>query len=162
MIWTGGGGDFPGHIGAGTGCRWRACPLSPLAWAGIALFGVFNLVQVGLGLFAFGPLLEAGEPLSPVFQAVLGTAFFFFFAAKALIGLAGIVSGASLWKETGRGEDYRRTGHRDRSGGVGDQCASPCCSGGTWPTMAGAIGTAATLFVACAIVMRPNMTAVRT
>ncbi len=68
----------------------------PAAWVAIALFGLFNMVQVSLGLSMFGPLSDAGEAIAPVFGAVLAGAFFFYFLAKALIGIAGIGFGIAL------------------------------------------------------------------
>lgn len=70
----------------------------PLIGAGLALGGAVNLVQVGLGIFAFGPLGEGGEALAPAFQAVLAFAFFLYFAGKAAFGAAAIASGGDLWR----------------------------------------------------------------
>lgn len=71
---------------------------APAVWASIALGGVFNVIQVGIGLAMFGPLQEAGGVPSAGFQAVLAGAFFFYFAGKFLFGIAAIVLGLALLK----------------------------------------------------------------
>ncbi len=60
----------------------------PLAMSAIALGGVLNIVQLGMGLAMFGPLSEGGDALAPAFKAVLGGAFFLYFAGKAMFGFA--------------------------------------------------------------------------
>lgn len=67
-----------------------------VAWAAIAVGGVLNLVQVGMGLAMFPPLSEAGEAMAPAFQAILAGAFFLYFAGKFLFGAAAVVIGADL------------------------------------------------------------------
>ncbi len=71
---------------------------APVVWASIALGGVFNVVQAGMGLAMFGPLRAAGEVMAPAFQAVLAGAFFFYFAGKFLFGIAATVLGLALLK----------------------------------------------------------------
>ncbi|WP_155805979.1 hypothetical protein [Erythrobacter litoralis] len=65
----------------------------PLVWAAIAISGIMNVIQVGIGLAEFGPAREAAD--EAVFQSVLGGAFFLYFHAKALIGMAAIGLGLS-------------------------------------------------------------------
>ncbi len=71
---------------------------APVVWASIALGGVFNVVQAGMGLAMFGPLRLGGEAMAPAFQAVLAGAFFFYFAGKFLFGIAATVLGIALLK----------------------------------------------------------------
>lgn len=66
------------------------------AWAAVVLGGVFNVIQVGMGLAMFGPLTEAGEAMAPAFQSILAGAFFGYFAGKFLFGFAAILTGAGL------------------------------------------------------------------
>jgi hypothetical protein len=68
-----------------------------LAWSAIAIGGILNVVQVGMGLAMFGPVKDAGEAMLPAFQAILAGAFFFYFAGKFLFGLAAVVLGAALF-----------------------------------------------------------------
>ncbi len=121
-----------------------------LAAAAIAVGAILNVVQVGMGLAMFGPLREAGEALAPAFSAVLAGAFWFFFAGKALFGLAGILIGLGLWGQSGLTKAI--AGLAILTGlaallvngaalGVGMDLVFP----------AGATGTAATLFAALAL-----------
>lgn len=66
------------------------------AWIAIVLAGIFNVIQVGMGLAMFGPLTDAGEGMAPAFQSVLAGAFFFYFVGKFLFGFAAILTGAIL------------------------------------------------------------------
>lgn len=67
----------------------------PLVWSAIALAGIVNVVQVGIGLAEFGPAGEASDP--KVFASVLGGAFFLYFHGKAMIGLAAAGAGIAAW-----------------------------------------------------------------
>lgn len=78
----------------------RGVALRP-AWAALALAGVFNALQVGIGLSMFRPAVTAGDALEPLFTTVLGGAFFFYFVAKALIGLASVGAGLILLRAPG-------------------------------------------------------------
>lgn len=71
---------------------------APTVWAAIALGGVFNVIQAGMGLAMFGPLQDAGDAAAPAFEAVVAGAFFFYFAGKFLFGAAALVLGAALMK----------------------------------------------------------------
>ncbi len=127
----------------------------PLAWASLSLFGLVNLFQVGIGLTMFGPLGDAGEVLGPVMGAVLAFAFFLYFTGKVLVGVAAIAIGLPLLKAD--------SGAAQLIGGV---CAlaglaalalnaTGMVMGMDVVTAAGAAGTAATLFVAIALLIMP-------
>jgi hypothetical protein len=66
------------------------------AWIAIVLAGIFNVIQVGMGLAMFGPLTDAGEAMAAAFQSVLAGAFFFYFVGKFLFGFAAMLMGATL------------------------------------------------------------------
>jgi hypothetical protein len=70
---------------------------APAAWAALFASGMFNVIQVGIGLSMFRPAALAGEALGPVFMTVVGGAFVFYFLAKVLIGMAGIGLGLMLF-----------------------------------------------------------------
>lgn len=74
---------------------------APTAWAALMFAGVFNLIQLGIGLSMFKPAALAGEALDPIFSTIVAGVFFFYFLAKALIGLAGIGLGLALWGRDG-------------------------------------------------------------
>ncbi|MXP32209.1 hypothetical protein [Parerythrobacter jejuensis] len=59
-----------------------------LAWSAVAISGIMNVIQVGMGLSEFPQAMES--PDGQVFQTVLNGAFFLYFHAKALVGLAAI------------------------------------------------------------------------
>ncbi len=69
-------------------------PGSAVLWSVVALSGVLNTLQVAMGLSMFGPAMEAGETVPQLFSAILAGAFFLYFLAKLLLGLAGLVLGA--------------------------------------------------------------------
>ena len=70
-------------------------------WAGLAVAGLFNALQVGIGLATFRTAVTAGDALEPLFTTVLGAAFLFYFVAKALIGLASVGAGLALLRAPG-------------------------------------------------------------
>ena len=72
---------------------------TPTAWAALAVAGLFNVLQVGIGLSMFRPAVTAGDALEPLFTTVLGGAFFLYFLAKALVGLAGAGFGLRLIRQ---------------------------------------------------------------
>ncbi|WP_271078621.1 hypothetical protein [Aurantiacibacter sp. MUD61] len=76
-------------------------PARPLIGAGIAAGGIFNTIQSGMGLVMFGPLMDGGEALAPVFGAVLSMAFLLYFAAKLAIGFAALAAALCLWGSKG-------------------------------------------------------------
>ncbi|HSG56992.1 MAG TPA: hypothetical protein VLA45_16205 [Paracoccaceae bacterium] len=72
---------------------------NPLAGGCLVLAGLCNLIQTGIGLSMFYQLgYGSGSAPNPVFMPVLGFSFFLYFAAKAAIGVAGVVLGTGLWR----------------------------------------------------------------
>lgn len=69
-----------------------------LAWSAIALFGLVNVIQAGIGLSMFLPATEGGEEFKPLWEAVLAGAFVFYFLAKVFIGFAGMAFGLRLFR----------------------------------------------------------------
>ncbi|MEP2988834.1 MAG: hypothetical protein ABJN65_02200 [Parasphingorhabdus sp.] len=69
-----------------------------LAWAAIAVFGLVNIIQAGIGLSMFLPATEAGEDFAPLWDTVLAGAFVFFFLAKVFIGFAAMAFGLRLFR----------------------------------------------------------------
>lgn len=67
----------------------------PLVWAAVALSGIVNVIQLGIGLAEFGPAGEASDP--KVFASVLGGAFYLYFHGKAMIGMAAIGAGMAAF-----------------------------------------------------------------
>lgn len=120
------------------------------AWAAIALGGVFNVIQVGMGLAMFGPVSEAGEALAPAFQSILAGAFFLYFAGKFLFGFAGILLGLHLIRIGGGAA--KAVGALAALTGLGALATNlmGMSAGMDMVMIAGAAGTAATLFLAMA------------
>ena len=75
---------------------------APLVWAAIAISGLMNVIQVGIGLSEFAPAQESAD--KAVFQSVLQGAFFLYFHAKALIGLAAVGLGIAAFQRGGLGK----------------------------------------------------------
>lgn len=121
------------------------------AAAAIALGGILNVLQVGMGLAMFGPLSDAGESMAPAYQAVLAGAFWFYFAGKALFGFAGILLGWFLLRSTGGAA--RIIGGLAVLTGIGALAVNGVALslGMEIVFPAGATGTAATLFAALAL-----------
>ena len=71
----------------------------PLIWSAIALSGIMNTIQVGMGLLEFPQAQQAEDP--QVFQTVLNGAFFLYFHAKAVLGAAAIGLGLYALKADG-------------------------------------------------------------
>lgn len=122
------------------------------AWAAIAVGGVLNVVQVGMGLAMFGPLKDAGEAMAPAYEAVVGGAFFLYFAGKWLFGLAAILVGAAMLRGTGLA---KAAGMLAIFSGLAAMAVNllGMASGMAWIFPAGATGTAATLLLAIALSM---------
>lgn len=78
--------------------------IAPAAWAALALAAVANIVQIGMGLAMFRPAAAAGQEFEAMSTMVVEGAFFFYFLAKFLIGLAGAVFGLTLVQQA-RGSD---------------------------------------------------------
>ena len=71
-------------------------PEQSVLWAAIAVSGMLNLLQVGMGLSMFAPAMEAGESEPQLFATVLAGAFFLYFLAKLILGAAALGVGVSL------------------------------------------------------------------
>lgn len=70
----------------------------------LAVGGIFNVIQTGMGLTMFYQLGYGGDtPPNPVFFPVLRMSFFLYFAAKAALGLAAIKLGLELWQNLAAG-----------------------------------------------------------
>lgn len=78
-------------------------PEATIAWAALLLSAIFNILQAGIGLSMFAPAATAGETLAPVATTIVAGAFFFYFLAKLLIGIAGIAIGMRLLGGAGAG-----------------------------------------------------------
>lgn len=122
------------------------------AWAAIAVSGVLNVVQVGMGLAMFGPLKDGGEAMAPAYEAVVGGAFFLYFTGKWLFGLAAILVGAAMLRGTGLA---KAAGMLAILSGLAAMAVNllGMASGMAWIFPAGATGTAATLLLAIALAM---------
>ncbi len=123
-----------------------------LAWSAMAVSGVLNVVQVGMGLAMFGPLSDAGEAMAPAYQATVAGAFFLYFAGKLLFGLAAIIVGATLLRGSGVA---RVTGGLAVLAGLTAMAANlgGMASGMAMIYPAGATGTVATFLLAITLAM---------
>ncbi len=121
-------------------------------WAAIAVGGILNVVQVGMGLAMFRPLMEAGEALAPAFTAVLAGAFFLYFAGKFLFGFAAILLGSSLLKGGGAAKVIGGLALLAGLAAIVTNLYSMAV-GMEITRYAGGAGTAATLFLAIGILM---------
>lgn len=125
----------------------------------LAVGGIFNLIQTGMGLTMFYQLGYGGDvPPNPVFLPVLRMSFFLYFAAKAALGVGAIVLGIELWR-TVTGGMWRIVGLLAGIAGLGAlllNAAAMMMGLGVVP-FAGAVGVVAALFTALALirVMRP-------
>lgn len=121
------------------------------AWIALALAGIFNVIQVGMGLAMFSPLTDAGEAMAPAFQSVLAGAFFFYFVGKFLFGFAAILTGASLLR-SGAGI-AKAVGGLAVLTGLAAMVINlfAMAVGMDMVQLAGAAGTAATLFLGLAL-----------
>jgi hypothetical protein len=122
------------------------------AWAAIAVGGVLNVVQVGMGLAMFGPLKDAGEAMAPAYEAVVAGAFFLYFTGKWLFGLAAILVGAAMLRGTGLA---KAAGMLAILSGLAAMAVNllGMATGMAWIFPAGVTGTAATLLLAIALAM---------
>ncbi|MEL1251261.1 hypothetical protein [Aurantiacibacter gilvus] len=127
-------------------------PRQPLLGGAISASGIFNLLQLGLGLTMFYNLgLGTEDGPEPTFFAVVGFAFFLYFAAKALLGIAAFALGAALWREE-RGP-WRIVGALTALSGLAALAVNIAAMASemelTFP--AGAAGTVATALLALAL-----------
>lgn len=122
-----------------------------VAWTAVALGGIFNIIQVGMGLAMFGPLEGAGEAMAPAFQSVLSGAFFLYFIGKFLFGFAAMLTGAALLR-SGAGV-AKGVGGLAVLTGLAAMATNlvAMAVGMDMVQSAGAAGTAATLFLGLAL-----------
>ncbi len=69
-----------------------------VGWSAIAFSAVLNVVQVSIGLTMFGPFREASsqlDALGPIAGAVVSLSFMIYYAAKLLLGFAGLIFGVA-------------------------------------------------------------------
>ncbi len=137
-------------------CGLALLPARPLIGAGLAVGGVLNVIQAGMGLVMFPPLMEAGEALAPVFSAVLAMAFLLFHAGKVAFGVAAIAAGQMLWSgERGMAKIIGVLAGLTGLAAVTLNAAA-IVPGTDLMFPAGAAGTAAALFLALGLtVLRP-------
>ncbi|NNC59627.1 MAG: hypothetical protein HKO05_06510 [Erythrobacter sp.] len=83
---------------------WAALPLAargtmPLVWSAVAIAGLVNLIQVGMGLLEFPQAQQAAD--EQVFKTVLNGAFFLYFHGKMMLGIAAIGLGLAATRLPG-------------------------------------------------------------
>jgi hypothetical protein len=120
----------------------------------LAVSGVFNVIQTGMGLTMFYQLGYGGDaPPNPVFFPVLRMSFFLYFAAKAALGVAAIMLGVALW-QTIAGGLWRIVGLLVGTAGLGAlllNAAAMLMGLGVVP-YAGAVGVVAAVLTALALI----------
>jgi hypothetical protein len=120
----------------------------------LAVNGIFNVIQTGMGLTMFYQLGYGGEaPPNPVFFPVLRMSFFLYFAAKSALGVAAITLGIELWQTT-YGGLWRVVALLAGLAGLGAlllNAAAMLMGLGVVP-LAGAVGVVAALFTALALI----------
>ncbi|MGB5723046.1 MAG: hypothetical protein WBM39_01420 [Parasphingorhabdus sp.] len=67
-------------------------------WAALVVAGLVNMIQSGIGLSMFLPATRAGADFAPLMGTVLAGSFLFYFLAKAIVGLAALIFGLSLFR----------------------------------------------------------------
>lgn len=126
----------------------------PLAASAIVLASVLNIIQVGIGLSMFAPAREAAD--AQVFATILQGAFFFFFQAKAILGLAAIGIGLAAIRG---GVPGRIIGALAILAGIAAAILNllGMAQGiAEWTFPAGAAGTAATALLALGLLVMPH------
>jgi hypothetical protein len=120
----------------------------------LAVGGIFNVIQTGMGLTMFYQLGYGGDaPPNPVFLPVLRMSFFLYFAAKAALGVAAIILGMELWQRISGGM-WRFVGLLVGLAGLGAlvlNAAAMTMGLGVVP-FAGAVGVVAAVFTALALI----------
>ncbi|MXP45856.1 hypothetical protein GRI43_00425 [Altererythrobacter luteolus] len=122
----------------------------PVAWCALGLFGVFNLVQIGIGLAMFEPAARAGGDETGLFFVFVSGAFFFFYLAKLFLGIAATFFGLRI--VSGNSAGLKVLGGLTLIAGlaaIGANFAA-MAAGNSVLFIAGATGTAAALFTAVA------------
>ncbi|WP_430429743.1 thiamine biosynthesis protein ThiC [Parasphingorhabdus sp.] len=69
-----------------------------LGWSALAVAGLINMVQSGIGLSMFLPAAKAGEELAPLMGTVVAGSFLFYYLAKVVLGLAAVFFGLWLFR----------------------------------------------------------------
>jgi hypothetical protein len=120
----------------------------------LAVSGIFNVIQTGMGLTMFYQLGYGGDaPPNPVFFPVLRMSFFLYFAAKVALGVAAIILGMELW-QTIAGGMWRIVGVLVGLAGLGAlllNAAAMMMGLGVVP-FAGAVGVVAAVLTALALI----------
>lgn len=130
------------------------------AWAAIAVGGVLNAIQVGMGLTMFGPVSDAGEAMAPAYEAIVAGAFFLYFAGKFLFGFAAVLIGLGAVR-CGNGLGKAIGWLAVLAGGAAVLANTGAMAQGMDLLLpAGATGTLATLLLALAIIVTGRLEAV--
>jgi len=122
-----------------------------LGWSALAVAGIINMIQSGIGLSMFLPASQAGEQLAPLMGTVLAGSFLFYYLAKVVLGVAAVFFGLSLFR--GGKVIVRIVGLLSLISGViaiALNVAAVRMGLGAVP-LAGASGAIATFFVGCAL-----------
>lgn len=134
-------------------------PDRAVLWSMIGFSGLLNVLQVSIGLSMFAPAMEAGESVPQLFAAILAGAFFLYFLAKLVLGIAAIEVGTNL---------YRRGSAVGKVTGLLALVAGMAAIGlnflamvdaKPWTFAAGGAGTAATALLALALFVQAKDTA---
>lgn len=122
-----------------------------LALVALGLSGIFNTVQIGIGLTMFEPAARVGGDDPALFYTFVSGAFFFYFAAKALIGLAALSLGTNVLGR--KGGLAKAVGGLAALTGLAAIATNIAAMAVGFPALfaAGAAGTSATLFAALAL-----------
>lgn len=127
-------------------------------WSMIGFSGLLNVLQVSIGLSMFAPAMEAGDSVPQFFAAILAGAFFLYFLAKLVLGIAAIEVGTNL---------FRRGSTVGKLAGVLALIAGMAAIGlnflamidaKPWTFAAGGAGTAATALLALALFVQAKDT----
>ena len=73
-------------------------PALQWGWAALVAAGLINIVQSGIGLSMFLPAAKAGPEFAPLMGTLLAGSFLFYNLSKAIIGLAALLFGLSLFR----------------------------------------------------------------
>ncbi len=128
----------------------------PLVWGMIAIAGIMNIAQVGMGLAMFPPAREIAEQTPQLFGSILAGAFFLYFHGKALLGLAAILVGMAVVARSGAAA--KGLGGLTVLAGLAT-AALNCLAmavGMDWTWYAGASGTLATALLAVSLLLVPR------
>ncbi len=126
-------------------------PDMPWGWSALVVGGLINMLQSGFGLSMFLPASKAGADFAPLMGTVVAGSFLFYFLAKAILGLAALIFGLSLFRKDKT--IGRVVGLVSAIAGViaiGMNITAVRMGLGAVP-LAGASGTIATFFAGCAV-----------